>query len=95
MASKRKSERKNELPDSALKLRVEELEKELAQTRESLAAVQVEFDAYRRSLHALVLKQFSEADLRRFADEEDEAQCKPLHQFIGELEDIVELGKRA
>jgi len=90
--SKPKRESRTQVRDKEcenLKLRVKQLEEELALISQSLAKIQAEHDTYRRSLHAQVLTQFSDEDLRRFAEEEDEGQCKPLDQFIGELEKIV------
>jgi len=69
-----------------LRLCLAQLEKELAQARRSLAEAQAERDAYRRSVQAGIRAAFSEAQLRGFAEAEDKVSCKPLDQFIGELE---------
>jgi hypothetical protein len=73
----------------ALCKRNTELEKELAEARRLLAETESERDLYKHACQAEFMKQFSEEDLRRFAENDDETGCQALDQFIGELEAIV------
>ena len=72
-----------------LRQRVRELEDERDRERQSLATLRAEYAAYRHSLAAWARGQFTEAELRRFTEEEDEVKCLPLDQFIGELDEII------
>jgi hypothetical protein len=66
-----------------------QLTQELAGLRETLAAVEAERDEYRRLLYPSVWQQFGAAELRQFAEDDREEGCRPLDDFVGELEGIV------
>jgi hypothetical protein len=67
----------------------------VVRTRQSRAAIQAERDEYRRLLHEAVLAQYSKEELCHLAKEEDESDCLPLEEFLGELEEIVKRGTTA
>jgi hypothetical protein len=76
-----------------LRQRVRDLEQGRDMDRMALADVRAEFAAYRRALADAAMRQYTEEQLRQFAQEEDETQCRTLDEFIGELEAVVK-GKR-
>jgi hypothetical protein len=66
----------------------------LQRLQQLLANVQAERDEYRRILYPAIWEQFSEEELRRFAEDESEEGAQSLDQFLGELEDIVNGNQR-
>jgi hypothetical protein len=73
-----------------LRQRVHKLEVERDRERQFLAALQAEYATQRRSLADWVRAQFTEDELRRFGQEEDEAHCRSLDELMGELEAVVQ-----
>lgn len=70
-----------------LRQRVQELEVELRQERQALAAVRKERDAYRPFVYAAAKALFAAEDWTTVPDSKD---CLPLEAFLGELDQIVD-----
>jgi Ribonuclease G/E len=73
-----------------LRQRVRQLEGELQRERETLALVREECAQYRSLIYPAIWQQYTEEELRSFAEDDSEEGALQLDQFIGELEDIVD-----
>jgi hypothetical protein len=71
-----------ESENKRLKRRVKELEK-------TVGTAQAECTRYRKLAQSWMRAQFTSEELRRFTLDDDETDCQPLEQFVGELEAIV------
>ncbi len=78
-----------------LRFRIAQLEQELDASRQLLGQVEAERDEYRRYVHEQIRASFTEAEIQALGEPIDEESCKPLEDFIGELEDVVKRTKRA
>jgi hypothetical protein len=74
---------------SDLQAQLLQLQEELQRQQQRLAVVQAERDEYRRLLYLAVWQQFTEDELRRFAEDDNTEGAQPLEHFLGELEDLV------
>ena len=72
-----------------------QLQEELRQQGQTLALVQAERDEYRRLLYPAIWQQYTEDELRRFAEEDTTTDTQQLEQFVAELEEIVNDNKHA
>lgn len=77
-----------------LELKVKQLEKELERQAQVLAMIQEERDQLREIVYPPLWQKFSEEELRRFAEDDNLEDTQELHEFIGEIEDIVNGKKR-
>jgi hypothetical protein len=68
---------------------VHHLNQRVAALEKDLAASQQKCENYREFVKQWALKQHSREELERWAMDDDETDCLPLAQFVGELEAMV------
>lgn len=73
-----------------LQEQIASLERERDYYKQAFESSRAEHADLHRAVTDMVRKQYSDEELRRFAEMEDEESCLELSQFMGELEEIVQ-----